>query len=244
MNTSDHIVKSFDEDLAQIEALVMEMGGVVEQQILESIQALMKCNTELAEAVIQNDKRVDMLENEIDVRTIQVLALRQPMAEDLRAIIASLKIAGNLERIGDYAKNIAKRASTLTSSQVQQASATTLRRMSELVQEMTGSVLDAYSDRDAEGAEDVRVRDEDVDRLHNTLFRELLTYMMEDPRSISACMHLLFIAKNVERMGDHTTSIAEQVLFMVRGAMPEEERRKGDNTSYTLVEDKTGKKAK
>jgi phosphate transport system protein len=158
------------------------------------------------------------------------------MAQDLRAVVVAPKIASNLERIGDYSKNIAKRTSVLAKTQPIGSSAATIKRMCAMVQDMVKDVLDAYVRRNAERAEDVRLRDEDVDQMHNTLFRELLTYMMEDPRAISPCMHLLFIAKNIERMGDHTTSIAEQVHYMVSGEIFDEERPKSDTTSTTFIE--------
>jgi phosphate transport system protein len=162
---------------------------------------------------------------------VRLLALRQPMAEDLRIIVAVMKVAANLERIGDYAKNIAKRSSVLIGAPPVGSSANTLKRMNKLVTDMINDVLDAFINRDIESANDIRLRDEEVDLMHNTLFRELLTYMMEDPRNITSCMHLLFIAKNIERTGDHTAQIAEQVHYMVSGTLPEEKRPKSDRTS-------------
>jgi len=231
-----HIVKSFDEDLNNIETLIMEMGGFVEKQITEAATALTRRDIELAETIIRSDKRIDALESDIDQAVVRILAQRQPMAQDLRAVVVAPKIASNLERIGDYAKNIAKRTGVLAKTQPIGSSAATIKRMCILVQDMVKDVLDAYVRRNAERAEDVRLRDEEVDELHNTLFRELLTYMMEDPRAISPCMHLLFIAKNVERMGDHTASVAEQVHYMVSGEIFDEERPKSDTTSTTLIE--------
>lgn len=235
----EHIVKSFDEDLKHIETLIMEMGGYVEKQITDAATALTRRDTALAQTVISSDKRIDILEADIDVAIVRILAQRQPMAQDLRAVVVAPKIASNLERIGDYSKNIAKRVSVLAQTQPIGSSATTIKRMCTMVEDMVQDVLDAYVNRNAETADDVRLRDEEVDQMHNTLFRELLTYMMEDPRAISPCMHLLFIAKNVERMGDHTASIAEQVHYMVIGEFFDEERPKGDKTSYTLVEPNT-----
>ncbi|MEM7213173.1 MAG: phosphate signaling complex protein PhoU, partial [Pseudomonadota bacterium] len=205
----EHIVKSFDEDLNKIENIIIEMGGLVEKQISDAATALNKRDIELAESVIAADKRIDDLEAAIDVDVVRILAKRQPMAQDLRAVVVAPKIGSNLERIGDYSKNIAKRTSVLAKTQRIGSATTTIRRMCELVQYMVKDVLDAYVSRNQEQASDVRLRDEEVDQMHNTLFRELLTYMLEDPRAITPCMHLLFIAKNVERMGDHTTSIAE-----------------------------------
>lgn len=237
-----HIVKSFDEDLNNIETLIMEMGGFVEKQIIEAATALNRRDTESAAAIIKSDKRIDALESEIDQAVVRILAQRQPMAQDLRAVVVAPKIASNLERIGDYAKNMAKRTAVLARTQPVGASSTTIKRMCAMVQEMVSDVLDAYVRRNAERAEDVRRRDEEVDQLHNTLFRELLTYMMEDPRAITPCMHLLFIAKNVERMGDHTASIAEQVHYMISGEIFDEERAKSDTTSTTFIEPGDGER--
>ncbi|RMF08235.1 MAG: phosphate transport system regulatory protein PhoU [Alphaproteobacteria bacterium] len=234
--TREHIVKSFDEDLKHIETLIMEMGGIVEKQIADAADALTRRDTALAEIVIKSDKRIDELEAQVDQDVVRVLAQRQPLAQDLRAVVVAPKIASNLERIGDYAKNIAKRTSVLAKTQPIGSSAQTIKRMCAMVQEMVQDVLEAYVRRDANTADDVRRRDEEVDQMHNTLFRELLTYMMEDHRAITPCMHLLFIAKNVERMGDHTTSIAEQVHYMVSGEIFDEERPKRDMTSTTLIE--------
>ncbi len=233
---SDHIVQSYDEELARLNNMIAEMGGLTEQQLAGAIDTLMRRDKEQAEKIISRDKKVDDYEAEIDAMTIRMLALRQPMAEDLRIVIATLKIASNLERVGDYAKNIAKRAQTLSASPIIGDATYSLARMGNIVQGMIKNVLDAYLQRDIHMAVDVRDRDEDVDRLHTSLFRELLTYMMEDPRNITPCTHLLFIAKNVERIGDHVTGIAEQIYFMVQGEMLDDERPKGDQTSFTVVE--------
>ncbi len=233
---SEHIVKSFDSDLLQIESLIAEMGGLVETQISDATTVLTRRDTVLGKEVIALDKRVDEIEFEVDAAVVRILALRQPRAQDLRAVLVVLKLAGNLERIGDYAKNICKRTSVLANSKAIGNSSATIKRMGNLVQEMIKDVLDAYVSRDIDTADDVRLRDQEVDQMHNALFRELLTHMMEDPRNITPCMHLLFIAKNVERMGDHVTSMAEQVHFLVCGKMPDDERPKGDNTSYSSVE--------
>lgn len=231
----EHIVKSFDEDLNQLESLIMEMGGLVEAQITDAVTALNRRDTELGAAVIKGDEKIDALEAEVDATVVRILAKRQPMAQDLRAVVVAPKIASNLERVGDYAKNIAKRTSVLAQTEPVGSATGTIARMCEIVQSMMKSVLDAYVARDKEAADDVRLRDEEVDQMNNTLFRELLTYMMEDPRVITPCMHLLFIAKNVERMGDHATSIAEQVYYMVSGETFDEERPKSDETSYAVV---------
>jgi phosphate transport system protein len=232
----EHIVKSFDEDLNHVANLIIEMGGLVEKQIADASTALHTRDTDLARAVIAADKRIDVLESDIDMAVVDLLAQRQPMAQDLRAVVVAPKIASNLERIGDYSKNMAKRTSVLAKVQPIGSSSATIRRMCLLVQEMVHGALNAYVDRDKAAAEQVRKRDGDVDQMHNMLFRELLTYMMEDPRAITPCMHLLFISKNVERMGDHTTGIAEQVHYMVTGEIFDEERPKSDATSTTFIE--------
>ncbi|MFC1673859.1 phosphate signaling complex protein PhoU [Pseudomonadota bacterium] len=233
----DHIVKSFDDDLGRIDAIVAQMGGLAERQLTDAVEALVKRDAELAQSVIDSDKQIDALETELDNFTIQVLALRQPMAEDLRAVISALKIAANLERIGDYAKNVAKRTITLSTMDTVGDAQVSVQRMGQAVQLMIKNVLDAYAARDIAKADDVRMRDEEVDMMHTSLFRELLTYMVEDPHSITACTHLLFVAKNVERIGDHVTSIAENVHFLVCGEMPADERPKSDLTSQTVVEE-------
>lgn len=230
----DHIVTKFDEDLHLLDNYIAEMGGLAEHQFADSIKALGKRDVELAERVIVNDKRIDDLEQQVDAHTISMLALRQPMADDLRVVITALRIASLLERIGDYAKNISKRTVAITQTPPMGPSRT-IARMGHVVQGMIKTVLDAYLQRDAGLAKDVRMRDEEVDALHTSLFRELLTYMMEDPRSISACTHLLFVAKNIERIGDHATNIAENVHFLVHGKLPEDNRPKGDESSYTVV---------
>ena len=233
---SDHNVKSYDEELSQLDNLIAEMGGLCEVQLSQAIEAMVKRDVDLASSVIESDKKIDEMEHQVDTQAVNLIALRQPMAEDLRMIIAALKVATNLERVGDYAKNIAKRSVTLSQSTHIGSTASNIARMSVLVQNMTKNALDAYLARDAERAEDIRLRDEEVDQMHSSLFRELLTYMMEDPRSITSCTHLLFISKNVERIGDHITSIAEQIIFIVRGKAPVEERSKDDKANFTVVE--------
>jgi len=236
MINTNHIVQSFDQDLDHIESLVTEMGGVVEAQITGSITALLTRDLELGERVRSDDARVDELEAEVDTAVVRVLARRQPQATDLRAVVSVLKISNNLERMGDYAKNIAKRSTVLGEFRHIGASANILKRMSEMVQAMLKDALDAHVTRDIDLANNVRDRDAEVDQMHNTLFRELLTYMMEDPRNIAPCMHLLFIAKNVERMGDHVTGISEQIHYVVAGSLPDDERPKEDLTSLTAFE--------
>jgi phosphate transport system protein len=232
--TDDHIVKSFGDELERIDQLIVEMGGLAETQLASAIRALVRRDTDLADEVRASDVRMDDLEREINDRIIRILALRQPMAADLRVAIAALKISNELERIGDYAKNVAKRSLVLVQSPAMSPTLT-ISRMGTLVQSMIKNVLDAYVARDAAGAEEVRLADQEVDQLHTSMFRELLTYMMEDPHTITPCTHLLFIAKNIERIGDHTTNIAEQVHFLVVGQDPEDARPKGDKSSTTVV---------
>ncbi|MFQ5783348.1 MAG: phosphate signaling complex protein PhoU [Alphaproteobacteria bacterium] len=233
---SEHIVKAYDEQLAQLDRLIAEMGGLAETQLADAIAALVRRDVELAQRVAEHDARIDALEAEVDGLTMRILALRQPMAEDLRTVIAALKTASDLERIGDYARNMANRTVALTRMQPIGSAPHTVARMGTLVQGMIKNVLDAYIARDAARADDVRLRDREVDQLHTSLFRELLTYMLEDPRNITTCTHLLFIAKNVERIGDHVTNIAEHVHMMVLGETPEPGRPKGDRSSFTVLE--------
>jgi len=237
MSTSspDHIVKAYDNELARLDQYIAEMGGIAEVQLADAIDALIRRDVEKAQKVIAGDARLDALEAEIDAFTVHMIARRQPMAEDLRTIISALRTASVIERIGDYAKNIAKRTSALSQTPPV-GPAKSIGRMGHLVQGMMKQVLDAYNERDVEKANDVRQRDQEVDIIHTSLFRELLTYMMEDPHSITGCTHLLFCAKNVERIGDHVTSIAENLIFLITGAAPEEARPKDDGSSYTVVE--------
>ncbi len=232
----EHIVKAFDQDIDKIESAVVRMGGMVEAQISNAVDSLVNRDDELGKKVRAADRDVDNLELEIDEAVVRLLALRQPIAQDLRAVLTVLKISANLERLGDYAKNIAKRSSVLGEFRHFDASTKIIKSMSALVETMLRDVLDAHANRDALLADDVRARDEDVDQMHNTLFRGLLTHMMEDARNISPCMHLLFIAKNIERMGDHVTAIAEQVHYLVNGKLPDEDRPKGDVTSLTSID--------
>jgi len=230
---TDHIVKSFDEDLKRLNNVIAEMGGLAEAQLTRAVEALVRRNSELAAQVVQDDKRIDALETEVGQMTVRMLALRQPMAQDLREVVAAIKIASDIERIGDYAKNIAKRAIVL-SSVAPMKPAASIPRMSQLALQIIKDVLDAYIAKDAEGARAAWRRDEEVDEMYNSLFREMLTYMMEDPRNIGPCTHLLFIAKNIERIGDHATNVAEIVYFLVHGRSLDEERPKGDTTNVPI----------
>ena len=233
-NRPEHIVKSFDSELKRLSQVIAEMGGLAEAQLQRAIEALAQRDAEAAAQVVQDDARIDALEHEIGNMTVRMLALRQPMAKDLREVVAALKISSDLERIGDYATNVAKRAIALSQSPpVKPAHA--IPRMGRLVQQLIKDILDAYVEHDADKAVGAWRRDEEVDEMYTSLFRELLTYMMEDPRNIGPSIHLLFIAKNIERIGDHATNIAETVHFLVLGRPIEAVRPKGDSTSYTVV---------
>ena len=233
--TKDHIVKDFNEELSQLDNLLAEMGGLCEAQLSKAMEAMVKRDVDLASAVIEGDRRIDDLEKQVDSLAINLIALRQPMAADLRMIIASLKVANNLERVGDYAKNIGKRTIALSKSPVISNTANSIQRMSTMVEGMIKNALDALINRDSQRAKDVRISDQEVDQLHSSLFKELLTFMAEDPESISTCTHLLFVAKNLERVGDHMTSVAEQIVFIVEGEILDDERPKKDKTSSTVL---------
>ncbi len=234
--TEPHISSVFDRDLEAIQALVMKMGGLVEAAIIDGARALESRDLELAEQVRRNDAAIDALEHRINEEAAKTIALRAPVAEDLRIVLTVLRLAASLERVGDYAKNMAKRVSVLAELGAIPGTEVGLRRMAREVQVMLKDTLDAYIRRDAALAEEVRQRDQDVDHLYNALFREFLTFMMEDPRNITACMHLHFIAKNVERMGDLVTNMAEQVIYLATGEMPDDARPKDDRTAFMTGE--------
>lgn len=229
---NEHISSAYDRDLEAITTLIMKMGGLVEEAILKAAKSLAERDVELAEEVRAGDKVIDQLEVQINEEAARTIALRAPVSKDLRSVLTVLRLAASLERIGDYAKNIAKRTSVLVEMSPVNGSDAALRRMAREVESMLKDTLDAYLRGDAELAEDVRQRDHEVDQMYNALFREFLTFMMEDPRNITACMHLHFMAKNIERMGDLTTNMAEQVIYLVTGEMPDEARPKGDKTAY------------
>jgi phosphate transport system protein len=232
--TSQHIVKSFDDQLNKLDNTIAEMGGLAEHQLAEAMDALVRRDVEKAAAVAAADVRIDKLESMVDQNAVALLALRQPMATDLRVVISALKTSGIIERVGDYAKNVAKR--TLVLAELPPVPpGVSITRLGYLAQRMFKDVLDAYSARDVEKAELVRLRDEEVDALYTSIFRELLTYMMEDPRNITPCTHLLFVAKNMERIGDHATNIAENVHYMVRGEIFAAERPKHDESAFAVV---------
>lgn len=229
---NEHISSAYDRDLEGLITLIMRMGGKVEDAILNAAKSLETRDLELATAVRSGDKDIDALEIEINEVAARIIALRAPVSKDLRSILTVLRLAASLERIGDYAKNMAKRTTVLVDVAPVVGADAALRRMAREVQGMLKDTLDAYLRGDAEAAEDVRQRDQEVDQMYNALFREFLTFMMEDPRQITPCMHLHFMAKNIERMGDLTTNMAEQVIYLVTGEMPDEARPKGDRTSY------------
>lgn len=228
-NSHEHIVKSFDTELRRLTGEIVRMGELSIEQLGNAIEALQERDSSKAEKVVAADKRIDALETEISHDVVRLLALRQPMAGDLREILAALRIASDIERVGDYAANVAKRSMALNMS-TPMAPARRLSSLSDYAIGMLHDVLDAYRNRDADAAMRVRVRDAELDGMYTGLFREVLTYMMEDARNISPCTHLLFMAKNLERIGDHATNIAENVWFVVKGEEPGE-REKRDTTS-------------
>lgn len=231
---ADHIVASYDAELRRLNQLIAEMGGLAESQLAAAVDAFSKRDAQLASSVVEQDDRIDALETEVDNFAVRLLALRQPMASDLRTIVGAIRIASDIERIADYAANVAKR--TIALSQTPPISpARAVPRMSRMVEAMIKDVLDAFVARDVEKADDVWKRDGEVDDVYSSLFRELLTYMMEDPRNIGPCTHLLFIAKNIERIGDHTTNIAEAVHYLVRGERMAMTRPKSDTSSFEVV---------
>lgn len=227
MATTGHTVKAFDEDLGQLRALVAEMGGRAEAALADAIQALVRRDLDAAARIVEDDRRIDALEVEIERQAIRLIALRAPMADDLREVLAAMKIAGVIERMGDYAKNIAKRVPVLSDTKgIEPISI--LPAMARSVSDMVRAVLDAYARRDAEGAVHVAESDRTVDDFYNSIFRALLTHMMENPHTITASTHLLFIAKNLERIGDHATNVAEMVYYAATGRQMVE-RAKGED---------------
>ncbi len=235
MTAPDHIVRSFDNQLKALSQIVTRMGGLAETQLATAVDALKRRDSDLAEQVVRGDAAIDALEEELGERAVRLLALRQPMATDLREVIAALKISSDVERIGDYAANVAKRVMAL--NQIPPIPpANGVPRMARLAQNIIKDTLDAYATRDAELAIDVWHRDAEVDEMYTGLFRELLTYMMEDPRNITPSTHLLFVAKNIERIGDHATNVAETIHYLVTGQRMAGGRPKGDTTSFQVIE--------
>ena len=233
---AEHIVSSYDADLQSLRRSISEMGGVAEKMLSDAVDALVRREVPLAQSVIAADTRLDVLQREIEETAILTIARRQPLAVDLRETISAIRVSGDLERIGDLAKNVAKRALAV-SGQFQPARIVTgVQHMSDLVAEQLKDVLDAFTERDVDKAMDVWQRDGATDALYTSLFREHLTYMMEDPRNITYCAHLLFCAKNIERIGDHTTNIAETIYYLATGQTLQAERPKNDRTSLALAE--------
>jgi phosphate transport system protein len=223
-----HTLKAFDQELDSLRALISQMGGLAEHAIRESMRTLMQRDLEGARAVVEDDRKLDALEAEAEGRVVQLIALRAPMADDLREAIAALKIVGVVERIGDYAKNNAKRVPQLGDARDQIEPVSLLPEMARIAAEMVHDVLDAFVERDADKARAVCERDRAVDDFYNSIFRALLTFMMEDPANITPSTHLLFVAKNIERIGDHATNIAEMVWFAATGERLADRQRGAD----------------
>ena len=228
---ADHIVSSYDQELKALATKIAEMGGLAEGLVGDAVTALTRMDLQLAQKVVLTDARLDRLQHEIEEQAILLIARRQPMAMDLREIMAALRISNDLERVGDLAKNIAKRVTAMHGNMAHKQLIIGVEHLSEIALEQLKDVLDAFTLRDDSKALDVRRRDDEIDALYTSLFRELLTYMMEDPRNITSCTHLLFCAKNIERIGDHATNIAETVHFVITGQQLSEERQKSDESS-------------
>ena len=229
VTTTGHTIKAFDEDLDRLRALISQMGGLAEHAIRESMRCLVQRDLEGALRVVENDKKLDALEVETERRAIQILALRAPMAGDLRDIVAAMKISSVVERIGDYAKNISKRVPLIENAGAIEP-ISLLPEMARIATEMVHDVLNAFVERDAEAALRVSERDHAVDDFYNSIFRTLLTFMMENPHNITQSAHLLFVAKNIERVGDHATNIAEMVYYAATGQHMAERTRGGSDT--------------
>lgn len=221
---TDHTVKAFDEDITRLRGLIAEMGGLAEVAIQEALDAMIRGDVELGKGVVERDKKIDVLENEVDKLAVRIIALRAPMADDLREVIAALKIAGVVERIGDYSKNIAKRVSMIEGRERFEPF-TLLPAMGEVASEMVHDVLTAYAARDASLAREVIATDDKVDAYYNSIFRTLVSHMVENPATISTAAQLLFVARNLERIGDHATNVAEMVHYAATGVYPPEEHR-------------------
>lgn len=229
---SSNNAMSFDRDFRQLSKSIAQMGGLVESQVALALESVLRVDDQIAAGVVENDKRIDELDHFVNDHVMLMLGRHESMASDLREVVTTIKIAHALERIGDLAKNTARRGVAIGRVEAGMG-ASGLKRLGDLVQELVRDVLDAYLDRNADRALAVWRRDQEVDSLHTGLFRELLTYMMEDPRKITACTHLLFIFKNLERIGDHTTNIAENIYYLVHGEKLTEGRAKNDETTTT-----------
>ncbi|MBL4758691.1 MAG: phosphate signaling complex protein PhoU [Rhizobiales bacterium] len=233
---SEHIVTAFAEELSILGSKIAQMGGLAEKQLIQATDALASLNVDLAREVIELDQQLDDLEREVEEHAILLIARRQPVALDLREVMAAIRLSTDLERIGDLAKNIAKRVIAIEGARPRKRLIHGIERMSLLAMEQLKRVLDSYSRMDVAGAIEVWHRDEEIDAMYTSLFRELLTYMMEDPRAITPCTHLLFAAKNIERIGDHATNMAETVHYLVNGEPIGDERPKGDESSFTSID--------
>jgi phosphate transport system protein len=230
----EHLVKSYDQELKRLRNMMTQMGGIVENQVALAAEAIMHRDAAAATRAVEEDPKVDALEREVETFVIRLLALRQPLAGDLRQIVAALKITGDLERIGDYAANVAKRSIVLAEFSLPYSLAG-LAHMARLVQAQLKLIIDALGDNDTDKATEVWRSDQVVDDIYNAIFRELITYMMEDPRNITPCTHLLFIAKNLERIGDHATNVAENLYYAVTGESLPDSRPKGNTAAYAVV---------
>jgi phosphate transport system protein len=224
----EHTLRAYDEELEALTAELSRMGGLAEVELSDAIRAITRRDVSLAQAVISRDQRLDEIEADIERRAVRLIALRQPVADDLRRTVSALKISMNLERIGDLAKNIAKRALVIAESEPLTPLTRSIERMGELVAARLKDVLDAFAARDIDRARAVWQRDQDIDEHYDSIFRELLTYMMGDPRTIASCAHLLFVAKNLERIGDHATNIAEIIEYEITGEQITDQRPKLD----------------
>ena len=231
---NEHTVKAYGDELSQLQAEVARMGGLAESQVNDAVECVARRDVVLAEAVIARDEKLDALQREIERRVIRLIALRQPVANDLRRAVAAMKLAHSLERTGDLARNIAKRAIVIAEAEPMTPLTRSIERMGRLVGERMKTVLDAYTSSDLEPALQVWRQDEEVDEHYNSLFRELLTYMMADPRMISPCAHLLFVGKNLERIGDHATNLAEIIHYEITGEDIADERPKGESVQEHL----------
>jgi len=232
----DHTVKAYDRELDTIERLIAEMGGIAEKMVVDAVDALASADTVLAHQIVSTDARLDAMQREVENLAVMTIARRQPVSIDLRELIGAIRVAGDLERVGDLAKNIAKRTIKIGAQSRVARAMVGLKHMNEVATELMKDVLDAYAQRDAERAREVWERDVDLDALEDSVFRDLLTHMMEDPRNISFCAHLLFCSKNIERIGDHATNIAETVVYLVTGQPMPSERPRGRQETDIDVE--------
>ena len=232
----DHTVKAYDRELDTIERLIAEMGGIAEKMVVDAVDALASADTVLAHQIVSTDARLDAMQREVEDLAVMTIARRQPVSIDLRELIGAIRVAGDLERVGDLAKNIAKRTIKIGAQSRVPRAMVGLKHMNEVATELMKDVLDAYAQRDAERAREVWERDIDLDALEDSVFRDLLTHMMEDPRNISFCAHLLFCSKNIERIGDHATNIAETVVYLVTGRPMPSERPRGRQETDIAVE--------